>query len=174
MLRRLLETGGVGVQQGVQALAAGGPRGLRDDFREIVAASAAGRQGEAWAAARARLDDPLFDLLCAAIQLQRPGGGRLGPLFREVEDSATAMYEVAREAQALQVQARSAALLVVCLPLVFLAVLSALRSPYLDAYHDATGEAFLGAMLGVIGATYLWIRRWLRLPGEARLGLRDV
>lgn len=172
-LRRLLETGGVGVQQGLQALAARGPGGLRTDFAEIAAAAAAGRQAEAWAAARVRLSDPLFDLLSAAIQLQRPAGGRLGPLFQQVEEAATSMYEVAREARALQVQARSAAVLVVSLPVVFLTVLSALRSPYLDSYHEPVGEVFLAAMLAAIGATYFWIRRLLRLPGEARLEFRD-
>jgi hypothetical protein len=57
------------------------------------------------------------------------------------------------------------------LPLVFLGVLSMLRSPYLDAYRQPLGEVFLAAMLIVMGSTYLLILRWLRLPQQPRLRL---
>lgn len=173
ILRQVLEAGGAGVQQGLLALAGRGPAGLRADFAAIAAAAAVGRQAESWAEARRRLQEPLFDLLSTAIEVQRPGGGRLGPLFVELEESVTGLHEVAREAEALQVQARSAALLIVCLPVVFLVVLSALHSPYLDAYREPAGEVFLGSMLAVMGLAYAWIMRWLRLPADDRLSLRD-
>src|SRR5205807_268478 len=51
LLRQLLETGGVGVQQGLAVLADRGPAPLRSEFGRIVAAGVAGRQSEAWAAA---------------------------------------------------------------------------------------------------------------------------
>ena len=173
-LRQVLEAGGAGVQQGLQALATRGPVGLRAEFGAIAAGAAVGRQGEAWAKSRRRLQEPLFDLLSTAIEVQRPSGGRLGPLFVELEESVTALHEVAREAEALQVQARSAALLIVCLPVVFLVVLSALRSPYLDAYRAPAGEVFLTTMLAVMAVAYGWIMRWLRLPADDRLKLRDA
>jgi Flp pilus assembly protein TadB len=173
MLRGLLESGGVGVQQALAVLADRGPARLRPEFASLVAAGATGRQPAAWAAARARVDDPLFDMLCAAILVQRPAGGALAPLFADLEQSVAGIHEVAREAEALQVQARSAAALVVVLPLAFLLVLSALRSPYLDVYHTAVGSAFLASMLAVIGGSYTWVLRWLRLPAEPRLEVRD-
>lgn len=171
MLRGLLESGGVGVQQALAVLADRGPVVLRSEFAAIVAAGAAGRQTAAWRAARARVQDPLFDMLCAAILVQRPAGGPLAPLFADLEESVAGIHEVTREAAALQLQARSAAALVVTLPLAFLFILSALRSPYLDAYHTAGGSAFLAAMLAVIGSSYVWIQRWLRLPAEPRLDI---
>lgn len=174
LLRQLLETGGVGVQQALAVVAERGPELLRPEFAQIVAAGATGRQGDAWAAARTRVAEPVFDLLAAAIAVQRPAGGRLGPLFADLEESVTSLYEVVREGEALQVQARSAAIFILALPVVFLVVLAATRSPYLHAYHEPAGEAFLGGMLAVMAGSYLLIRRLLKLPEPARLRLADV
>jgi tight adherence protein B len=171
MLRGLLEAGGTGVQDALAVLARRGPEPLRDEFALIVAASRRGSHARAWAEARQRVADPVFDLLSVALLVQRPSGGSLAPLLADLEESVAAIYEVAREAEALQVQARSAAGLVVLLPIAFLLVLSAFRSPYLDAYHTPNGTAFLTVMLALVGGAYLWILRWLRLPGEPRLEL---
>jgi tight adherence protein B len=173
LLRQLLETGGVGVQQALAVLAERGPDLLREEFGRIVAAGASGRQTQAWATAKNRLAEPVFDLLAAAIAVQRPAGGRLGPLFADVEESVTALYEVAREGEALQTQARSAAVFILVLPIAFLSFLAATRSSYLDVYRQPVGEAFLTAMLATMGLSYLWMRRWLRLPEPPRLSLSD-
>ncbi|HLQ61746.1 MAG TPA: type II secretion system F family protein [Candidatus Acidoferrales bacterium] len=173
LLHQLLATGAAGVPQALGELAERGPLQLREHFRRIHAAAAAGRQGEAWGQARRRVAEPLFDLLAAAVALQRSGGAELGPLFAQLEESVAAAYDVQREAQALQVQARSAAAVILCLPLLFLGVLSALRSPYLDPYHDAGGQLFLALMLAVMGMSYLWMRRLLRLPEPPRLRFHD-
>jgi len=172
-LRGLLESGGLGVQQALAVLADRGPRLLRPEFQALVAAGAAGRQAPAWAKARARVADPLFDLLSAAVLVQRPGGGALGPLFADLEESVAAVHEVTREAEALQVQARSAAAVIVLLPIAFLLVLSGLRSPYLAAYHRPLGALFLAGALAVIGGSYLWMLQWLRLPAEPRLAVAE-
>lgn len=173
LLRQLLETGGLGVQQALAVLAERGPDLLRDEFGRIVAAGVSSRQAEAWKAAKARVGEPVFDLLAVAIAVQRPAGGRLGPLFADLEESVTALYEVAREGQALQVQARSTAIFILVLPIAFLTLLAAGRSPYLDIYREPVGELFLGAMLAVMVASYFWVRRWLTLPEPARLRLAD-
>ena len=170
-LRQLLQTGAVGVPAGIALLAERGPVPLRSEFGAI---QAAGGSGAAWAGARRRVAEPIFDLLAAAVLVQRPGGGELSPLFRELEESVAAVYEVEREAAALQVQARTASTLILCLPLAFLAVMCLLRSPYLDAYRSAPGQAFLAAMLAVMGGAHLLIRRWLLLPEEPRLELADA
>jgi Flp pilus assembly protein TadB len=170
-LRQLLETGAVGVPGAIEILAKRGPIALRAEFQTIVAG---GGRPVAWALARRRIGEPLFDLLSAAVLVQRPGGGELGPLFRELEESLTAAHEVEREAAALQVQARSASTLILCLPLAFLAVMCLLRSPYLDIYRTQSGELFLGAMLAVMAGAHVLIRRWLQLPEEPRLELADA
>ena len=172
MLRQLLETGATNVQQAVEILGQRGPAPLRSDFR-LIASATAGRR-HAWSAARARIAEPLFDMLAAAVLIQGPGGGELAPLFADLEASVSAAQEVEREARALQVQARSASSIIVSLPIAFLVVLSMLRSPYLDAFHKPAGEAFLVAMLGVMGCSYLWMRHLLRLPGLERVRLNDA
>ena len=170
-LRQLLETGAVGVVGALEILANRGPVLLRPEFEAVAAGGGAPR---AWAAARRRVGEPVFDLLTAAILVQRPGGGELGPLFRELEESVTAASEVEREAAALQVQARSASNLILCLPLAFLSVMCLLRSPYLDVYRTPGGQLFLAAMLGTMGVAHVVIRRWLRLPVEPRVELVDA
>jgi Flp pilus assembly protein TadB len=172
MLRQLLETGAASVQQAIEILGQRGPAPLRSDFRLIAAATVERRR--AWTSARERIAEPLFDMLAAAILIQGPGGGELAPLFADLEASVSAAQEVEREARALQVQARSASSIIVSLPITFLVVLSTLHSPYLDAFHSSVGEAFLLAMLGIMGCSYIWMRRLLQLPGLERLRLSDA
>jgi tight adherence protein B len=172
MLRQLLETGATSVHQAIAVLADRGPVPLRAEFRLISARSIGRRQ--AWKDARERIGEPLFDMLAAAVLIQRPGGGELVPLFTDLESSVTAAQEVEREARALQAQARSASTIIVALPIAFLVILSTLHSPYLDAFRQPLGEAFLLAMLGVMAAGYLWMRRLLELPGLQRVRLTDA
>lgn len=172
MLRRLLETGATSVHAAVAVLGERGPAPLRSEFR-IIAGTSVGRR-QAWSAARRRIGEPLFDLLAAAVLIQGPAGGELAPLFADLEASVSGAQEVEREARALQVQARSAAAIIVSLPIVFLVVLSTLHSPYLNAYHNAAGQAFLLAMLAVMACSYVWMRRLLVLPGLQRVRLTDA
>jgi len=171
-LRGLLEAGGLGVQQSLSVLADRGPKPLREEFRALVAAGAAGRQADAWARARRRVADPLLDYrlpgldgveITSALRHACPGVA-IVCLTAEV---------TAREAEALQVQARSAAAVIVLLPVAFLLILSALRSPYLDAYHRPGGAVFLAGALSAIGGSYLWMLHWLRLPAEPRLAVAE-
>ena len=172
MLRQLLETGAAGVQQAIAVLGERGPEPLRHEFR-LIAATSLGRR-QAWNTARDRVAEPLFDMLAAAVLIQRPGGGELAPLFADFEDTVANAQEVEREADALQVQARSAAAIIVSLPVAFLLALSALHSPYLDAFRRPEGEVFLFLMLTVMGASYVWMRRLLRLEGLQRVRLVDA
>ena len=172
MLRQLLETGATSVNQAIAVLAERGPMPLRAEFRVIAARSVGRRQ--AWKDARERIGEPLFDMLAAAVLIQRPGGGELAPLFADLESSVSAAQEVEREARALQAQARSASSIIVALPIAFLLILSMLHSPYLDAFHQPMGEVFLLAMLGVMAAGYFWMRRLLELPGLQRVRLTDA
>jgi Flp pilus assembly protein TadB len=172
LLRQLLESGAGSVQQAIAILAERGPVPLRKEFR-LIAATSLGKR-HAWATARERIAEPLFDMLAAAVLIQGPGGGELAPLFAELEATVTSAQEVEREAEALQVQARSAAAIIVSLPVVFLLVLSTFRSPYLDAFHGLPGQAFLLAMLATMAASYIWMRRLLRLDGLQRVRLTDA
>jgi Flp pilus assembly protein TadB len=172
MLRQLLETGATSITQAIAVLAERGPVPLREEFR-IIAARSVGRR-QAWREARDRIAEPLFDMLAAAVLIQRPGGGELVPLFADLEASVTAAQEVEREARALQAQARSASTIIAALPIAFLVVLSTLHSPYLDAFHQPAGEAFLFAMLATMAVSYVLMRRLLRLPGLRRVRLSDA
>lgn len=172
MLRQLLETGATSVHAAIAILGERGPAPLRNEFR-IIAGTTLGRR-QAWSAARQRIGEPLFDMLAAAVLIQSPSGGELAPLFADLEESVSGAQEVEREARALQTQARSAAAIIVSLPIVFLVVLSTLRSPYLDAYHNTAGQLFLLAMLVVMAGSYLWMRRLLLLPGLQRVRLSDA
>jgi Flp pilus assembly protein TadB len=172
MLRQLLETGATGVHQAIAILGDRGPVPLRHEFR-LIAATSVGRR-QAWRAARERIAEPLFDMLAAAVLIQGPGGGELAPIFQDLETSISDAQEVEREARALQTQARSASSIIVSLPIAFLIILSALHSPYLDAFHNPIGEMFLLTMLAIMGVSYVWMRRLLQLPGLQRVRLSDA
>jgi Flp pilus assembly protein TadB len=172
MLRQLLETGASSVHMALAALGERGPAPLRAEFRHI-ASTTVGRR-HAWSEARERISEPLFDMLAAAVLIHGPSGGELAPLFADLEVSVSGAHEVEREARALQAQARSAAAIIVSLPVAFLVTLSALHSPYLDAFRTVPGELFLIAMLAIMGASYLWMRRLLDLPGLQRVRLSDA
>jgi Flp pilus assembly protein TadB len=172
MLRQVLEVGAGSVQQAIAVLAERGPLPLRHEFR-VIAATTLGRR-QAWCMARDRINEPLFDMLAAAVLIQGPGGGELAPLFAELESTVSGAQEVEREAEALQVQARSASAIIVCLPIAFLLILSTLRSPYLNAFHSLGGEAFLLLMLAVMAISYAWMRRILRLEGLQRVRIVDA
>jgi Flp pilus assembly protein TadB len=173
-LRRLLGTGALGVRPALSTLADCGPAEVRPYLAAVVAATNPTAERAAWAAGRAALAEPAFDLLSAAVLVQRPGGGELGPLFEQLEASVAGLHEVERESDALQVQARSAAALILALPLAFLCLMCALRSPYLDPYRSLGGQAFLAAMLLVMAGAHVWIDRWLRLPTTPRLDVADA
>jgi len=172
MLRQLLETGASSVHTALAVLGERGPLALRAEFRR-VATTTVGRR-RAWSEARERVAEPLFDMLAAAVLIHGPSGGELAPLFADLETSVSAAHEVEREARALQAQARSAAAIIVSLPVAFFVILSALHSPYLDAFRTAAGELFLAAMLAIMGASYVVMRRLLDLPGLQRVRLSDA
>ena len=172
MLRQVLEVGAGSVHHAINVLAERGPLPLRADLQQITRTTLGRRQ--AWALARDRIGEPLFDMLAAAVLIQGPGGGELAPLFAELETTVTDAQEVEREAEALQVQARSASAIIVCLPIAFLLILSTFRSPYLDAFHSLPGQVFLVLMLAVMAASYAWMRRILRLEGLERVRLVDA
>ena len=113
-------------------------------------------------------------MLAAAVLIQGPGGGELAPLFADLEASVTAAQEVEREARALQVQARSASSIIVSLPdrVPGRSLGAALAVP--RRLSKPTGEAFLLAMLAIMGCSYVWMRRLLRLPGLERVRLIDA
>ena len=69
MLRQLLETGATSVNQAIAVLAERGPVPLRSEFRRIASKSIGRRQ--AWKEARERIGEPLFDMLAAAVLIQR-------------------------------------------------------------------------------------------------------
>lgn len=171
-LRRLLETGGLGVAPALATLAQVGPRLLRPQFARIAGVAPDGQRA-AWQRARREIDDRGFDLVAAAVLVQRPAGGELAPIFGHLEESVGALRDVEREAAALQVQARSAAALILALPLGFLGLMCSLRSPYLEPYRSLPGQLFLAMMLAAMGLAYVWIRRWLQLPAQPRLGIAE-
>src|ERR1700737_2966097 len=67
MLRQLLETGATSVPAAIAILGERGPAPLRSEFR-VIAATSVGRR-QAWASARRRIGEPLFDMLAAAVLL---------------------------------------------------------------------------------------------------------
>ena len=169
LMRQMLTAGGASVVETVEALAQRGPVELRHEFGRISAGSLTGSASREWKAARDRLEEPGFDLLAAAVSLQRPSGGELGPVLRDLEVALAARLAVSREAYALQAQARGAAAMIVGLPYFFILGLALVHSPYLASYRSPAGEIVVGSVLGIMALSRAWIARLLALPAEPRL-----
>ena len=174
LLRQLMQSSGLSVAAALRVLADSGPRLLRPEFAQILEDWQKGDVALAWRRAQARVGDPIFDLMAAAIILQRPSGGELGPLLERLEVFMTAMEEVVRETESHQAQIKASATLIAALPLVFLGFLGMTHSSYLSPYAKPLGEFVLLSMIGCIGASYWWMLRWLRLPAEPRLGAQSA
>jgi tight adherence protein B len=119
---------------------------------------------DALARLRARARSPAYDLLVAAILLQREAGGDLAGLLREIAGSLEAAARAARDARTATAQARFTGLLVAGLPLGALALgetadpgslVSLLRSPLT--------AAMVVAALVLQGLGLLTIRRLSRV-----------
>jgi len=109
---------------------------------------------------------PAYDLLVAAVLLQREAGGDLAGLLREIAGSLEATARAAREARTATAQARFTGLIVAGLPLGALALGEVADPGSLAALLTSPISAVMVvAALVLQGAGLLAIRRLSRVPG---------
>ena len=171
VLVQLLPTG-QSVRQGIEVLAERGPQGARVEFARLqrqlqdLQFEAAVREMEA------RVGDPLFTMMAAALIVGNRSGGQLVPVFQELGRAMRQTEAVRSQVRAEQAQGRYGALVICLMPLVVLAVLHTINPAYLAPYGTLRGASVLAGIVLTMAAGYLWMLRILRLPEWDRLPLR--
>src|SRR5918911_2347985 len=145
-LRDTLE-GGLSVQVGLQGLAADdGPEHLRAEAARLLADEALlGAFVPAVEASAERVADPLWDVVCVSLLLERRvGPNQLARAFDELAQTARADLQVLAEAAARQAGIVWSARALAGLPLVVLVLGRAAAPGYFAVYDQPEQQVWLG------------------------------
>lgn len=161
---------GLGLEEALRALAAGGPAPLRATFAAIEHdASRAGLE-PSLRRARDEVADPVFDGVVAALLLAYRGGGRnLGAVLDGLGRSVRAQVQVRREVRAEQARNVLSARVIAGLPLVLLVAIRAVSPAYLDAFSTPAGQTVLALCVLSVAAGYALMLRATALPEGRRV-----
>lgn len=160
-LRDALE-GGLSVQVGLQGLASDdGPEHLRAEAARLLADEALfGALRPAVEASAERVADPLWDVVCATLLLERRvGGSQLARAFDELARTARADLQVLAEAAARRAGVVWSARILAGLPLAVLVLGRAAAPGYFAVYDQPEGQLWLG--LGLLAITGVGSLLWL-------------
>ena len=162
--------GGLGLEDGLRALARGGPDPLRPALRLAEREMPlAGFEG-ALRAAGDRVADPVFDtLVLALLTTYHAGGQHLATVLDGLGRSVRQAAQTRREVRARQAEHVLSARIVAALPLVLILVIRTTNPDYLRAFGSPGGQAVLAACLLSVVAGYAAMLRAAALPPERRV-----
>jgi tight adherence protein B len=168
-LRDAIRTG-LSVQNALVSLAHSGPEVLRPQFARLAREIRLLGFEAAIRAMRARLADPVFDVVAASLVLNdRLGGRNVSQVLDRLAQATRAELRVQQEARAYQAKNVLSAQIVAGVPLVVLIAIRAINPGYLTLFDGWPGQLLLAGCVVSIALGYagmLWITR---LPGERRV-----
>jgi len=168
-LRDSIRTG-LSVQEALVGLARSGPDALRPEFAALVRDMSFRGFEAAIGAMRARLADPVFDVVAAALTLNdRLGGRNVSQVLDRLAHATRAQLQVQHELRAYQARNVMSARVVAAMPLVVLVAVRRVNPGYLAIFNDWWGQLLLAGCLASIAIGYsamLWLTR---LPGDRRV-----
>lgn len=147
--------------QALQVVAADIGQPAERELRRVVGEVQLGRS----------LDDALLDLgdrvrsvdlafVLAAIAVQREVGGSLASLFGLVADTVRAREQFRRKVRALTGMVRASATVLIALPLIAAALITAVDGPYMHPlWHSPSGHLLVGAALAMMTMGTIVLRR---------------
>lgn len=161
--------GGLGLEDGVRALARGGPAALRPALRGVERAMPLVGFEAALHAAGDAVADPVFDaFVLALVTSYQAGGQHLASVLDGLGRSVRATVQTRREVRAEQAQHVLSARIIAALPLVLILVIRATNPSYLRPFASPGGQAVLAACLLSVVAGYAAMLRAAALPSERR------
>lgn len=167
-LRASVRTG-MSVEEGLLALARTGPAPLRPALRELARDLRLAGFDEALLRAQARLADPLFDTVAAALLMaHRVGGHHLGSVLDSLGQAVRGAARAEREVRAQQARTVLSARIIAALPLGLVAIVRGLSPHYLDPFATPTGQLLLALCVLSVAVGYAAMRRATRLPTMER------
>lgn len=161
---------GLGLEEALRAIAAGGPEPLRDTFGAIERDASHSGLEPALRRARDRVADPVFDGVVAALLLAyRAGGRNLGAVLDGLGRSVRAQVQARREVRAEQARNILSARVIAALPLVLLVVIRTISPAYLEAFSIPAGQTVLALCALSVAAGYALMLRATALPEGRRV-----
>jgi tight adherence protein B len=168
-LRDAIRTG-LSVQNALVGLAHSGPEALRPEFSRLAREIRLLGFDAAMRAMRARLADPVFDVVAASLVLNdRLGGRKVSQVLDRLAQATRAELRVQQEVRAYQAKNVLSAQIVAGVPLVVLIAIRAINPGYLTLFDGWPGQLLLAGCMVSVAFGYagmLWITR---LPGEQRV-----
>jgi tight adherence protein B len=160
---------GMSIEEALVALAAQGPAPLRPALGELARELRLAGFEVAVSRARARLADPVFDTVAAALLMaHRVGGRNLGPVLDSLEQAVRGAARVEREVRAQQARNVLSARIIAGLPLALMVIIRGLNPDYLDPLADPAGQLLLAICLLSVAVGYVLMLRAARLPAHRR------
>lgn len=161
---------GLGLEDGLRALARGGPEALRPALVQAERDMPLAGFERALRAAGARVADPVFDtLVLALVTTYHTGGQHLATVLDGLGRAVRAVVQTRREVRARQAEHVLSARIVAALPLVLIIVIRATNPAYLRAFGSPGGQAVLAACLVSVVVGYAAMLRAAALPAERRV-----
>ena len=156
---------GLSVEEGLATLARHGPDPLRPALRDLTRDLRLSGFEAAVRRCQARLADPMFDTVAAALVMAHHVGGRnLGSVLDSLGRAVRGAARVEREVRAQQARNVLSARIVAALPLGLIAAIRSLNPNYLDPFSDPVGQVLLALCLVSVAAGYAVMLRAARLP----------
>jgi tight adherence protein B len=158
---------GHGLRQAIRAVVEEGHEPARKEFGRVVTEASLGRPMEdALGDMARRLDSEDFDYVVTAVTVQRQVGGALAGLLDMVADTVRSRQQFHRKVRSLTAMGRMSALILIALPFLLAAALTAVNPGYMQPlYHTSTGHTLIA--LGLIGMVIgsLFLKRIVSFKG---------
>ena len=150
---------GHGLRQAIRAVVEEGHEPARKEFGRVVTEASLGRpMEEALGDMAQRLESEDFDYVVTAVTVQRQVGGALAGLLDMVADTVRSRQQFQRKVRSLTAMGRMSALILIALPFILAAALTAVNPGYMEPlYTTSAGHTLiaLGLTGMVIGSLFL-------------------
>jgi tight adherence protein B len=161
---------GLSVQEAVGGLGRTGPEALRDEFSTLIREARLMGFDTALLSMRARLADPVFDVVACALAVNdRLGGRQVSQVLDRLAESTRAQLRIQHELRAQQGRTVLSARIVAAAPLVALIGLRATNPRYLSIFDSFVGQMVLVGCAVCVALGYLAMLYLTRVPGQQRV-----
>lgn len=161
---------GIGLEDGLRALAHTGPLALRPSFRRLERDLRLVGFEETVERARAHVAHPAFDMMGVALLMSyRIGGRHLSAVLDGLGRSLHGTARARREVRAQQAEHVMSARVIAALPLALIVAIRATNPAYLEVFSTPVGQLVLAGCLVSVAAGYAAMRRATALPGHERV-----
>ena len=155
---------GYGLQQAIDAVAVDAPEPIASELRRAVVESRLGRDlAGSLEAVASRMQSPDFEMVVAAVRINRQVGGNLAEVLDNVGQTIRDRQRTARQVQALIGEGKMSAYVLTALPLLLGGFMRVRNPQYFDQLLHGGGlvALIIAAALLVVG--WVWFQKLVRI-----------